>query len=108
MSRICKTGKRRQYLVDTLKKMRVDGQAWLTIEGERVLIVPVETRGLPSSNEAYTGLVRVGDRVFVSGLSRGGRRDDGPLIDELCRIIHPKSVLAEVVQRYHHEAKGIT
>ena len=98
----CKTGQARQGLSDALKKIKVEGSAWLNRDGYRLkLVAPY----LPGEGESVDALVRNGNRVeqqTIVGKDAGcrlrvydtGRRGD------------PKMVLATIEER--HPIEGAT
>lgn len=97
VSRRCRDGARRELLRAALKAVRADGSAWLSWDGQRLRLGAAR---IPASHDPCVALVRVGRRVFVSAISRRGKSDDGQIVDEVGHVVHPRGVLAEVVEAH--------
>ena len=92
-----------QPIRDALKKMRTDGEAWLTFGGERLRVVPITDDDI--GGDAWSGwevLCHTKRRKLVVGLivSRKNTAFRPHMIEPFSVWLNWKDVLARVVE--HH------
>src|SRR5690606_5762224 len=87
-----RTGGRNQRISDAIKRAQANGYAWLTVDGERLKIIPSYIEEAHSFIVVERGNLVVREVYRKDGLWYMCKRD--------ARHIQPKHILASVVESY--------